>query len=268
MVRAIINGAGGRMGRRLVALAAEDARFQVVGAFEKPGHPRLGADAGVLAGVGELGIELSERRDVEADVAVDFSHADAALEMIDWSAARGIPVVVGTTGLGDEGARRVAAAAQRIPCLLAPNMSLGINLLCRVAAQVAQALGEGYDVEIIEAHHNKKKDAPSGTALALGQCVATALGRELADAAVHGRQGMVGERGRAEIGFHAVRAGDMVGEHTVLFGGQGERVELRHVATSRDTFVRGALRAAAFLAGKPPGTYGMPDVLGLSGGGE
>ncbi|HPD17686.1 MAG TPA: 4-hydroxy-tetrahydrodipicolinate reductase [Planctomycetota bacterium] len=263
MVRVLINGAGGRMGRRLIALAAEDRELAVAGAFERPDHPDLGKDAGALAGVPPLGVALSARCDVAADVAIDFSHADSALEMIAWCAARGLAVVVGTTGLGAEGHKRLDAAATRIPCLLAPNMSLGVNVLLRLVREAAAALGDAYDVEIVEAHHNKKKDAPSGTALALGEAAAAGLKRNLPDVAVHGRHGMVGERTVKEIGFHAVRAGDIVGDHTVIFGGQGERVEVRHIATSRDTFARGALRAAKFLAGKPPGRYAMADVLGL-----
>jgi len=263
MTRLLINGAGGRMGRRIIALATEDKELAVVAAFERPDHPDLGKDAGVLAGVHPLGVALSARRDVAADVAIDFSHAPSALEMIEWCAARRIGVVVGTTGLGAEGTRRLDAAAGQIACLLAPNMSLGVNVLLRVVRDVAAALGDAYDVEIVEAHHNRKKDAPSGTALALGEAAAAGLGRRLDEVAVHGRHGMVGERTVREIGFHAVRAGDIVGDHTVIFGGQGERVEVRHIATSRDTFARGALRAAKFLAGRPPGRYSMADVLGL-----
>ncbi|MBM4034987.1 MAG: 4-hydroxy-tetrahydrodipicolinate reductase [Planctomycetes bacterium] len=263
MIRLIVNGAGGRMGRRIIALSTEDKELAVVGAFERADHPEIGRDAGALAGVGPLGVALTPRREVAADVAVDFSHADSALAMIEWCAEQGIGIVVGTTGMGAEGARRLDAAAKKVPCLLAANMSLGVSVLLRVVRDVAAALGDAYDVEIVEAHHNKKKDAPSGTALALGEAAAAGLGRKLDDVAVHGRRGMVGERTAREIGFHAVRAGDIVGEHTVLFGGQGERVEVRHVATSRDTFARGALRAARFIASRPPGRYTMADVLGL-----
>lgn len=263
MTRLIVSGAAGRMGRRIIALASEDPEVSVVAALERPGHPDLGADAGALAGIGELGVALSAEADVEADVAVDFSAPESALAMIDWCAAHGVAIAVGTTGLGDEGEARIQAAAKRIPCLLASNMSLGVNVLLRVVEDVARALGDAYDVEIVEAHHNQKKDAPSGTALSLGRSVAAGLGRDLDAAAVHGRHGQVGARTKAEIGFHAVRYGDQVGEHTVIFGGMGERIEVRHVATSRDTFVRGALRAAKFLAGKPAGRYQMADVLGL-----
>ena len=263
MIRLIVNGAGGRMGKRIIALSAEDPEVSLAGAFERPDHPDLGRDAGLLSGTRELGVPLTVRRDVAADVAVDFSHRESALDLLDWCPRHGVGAVVGTTGLGEEGQKRLEAAATRVPCLMAPNMSLGVNVLLKLVGDVARALGDAYDVEIVEAHHNRKKDAPSGTALALGQSVADGLGRALDEVAVHGRHGMVGERTTREIGFHAVRAGDTVGEHTVIFGGQGERVEVRHVATSRDTFARGALRAAKFLAGKPPGRYAVADVLGL-----
>jgi len=253
------------MGRRIIALGTEEDGLTLAAAFERHDHPDLGKDAGTLAGVEPLGVALVTRSEVAADVAVDFSHADSALAMIDWCADHGVALVTGTTGTGEEGTRRLDAAARKIACLYAPNMSIGVNVLLGIVGQVAAGLGEAYEVEIVEAHHNKKKDAPSGTALALGRKVAEGLGRDLDEVAVHGRQGMVGERTPTEIGFHAVRAGDIVGEHTVLFGGMGERVEVRHVATSRDIFARGALRAARFLAGKPPGRYTMADVLGLKG---
>ena len=264
MVRLLINGAAGRMGKHLVALAAQDPELRLVAAFERPDHPDLGKDAGAVAGIEPLGVEIAARGPVEADVAVDFSSRESSLEMLRWCPEQGIALVVGTTGLGEEGTALLEAAARRIPCLMAPNMSLGVNLLFSLVGRVAAALGDDYDVEIIEAHHRYKRDAPSGTALRLGERVAEALGRSLEEVAVHGRHGLVGERPRPEIGFHAVRAGDIVGEHTVVFGGVGERVELRHVATSRETFARGALRAAKFLVGKPPGAYSMADVLALA----
>jgi len=265
MTRLIVNGAAGRMGRRIIALCEDDKNVELVGAFEMAGHPLVGRDAGVVAGVEELRVAITERQAVEADVLVDFSHADSALATIDWCAEQGIGLVTGTTGTGAEGTARLAAAAAKVPVLAASNMSVGVNVLLDVVGKVAAALGDAYDVEIIEAHHNKKKDAPSGTALALGRSVAGGLGRDLDEVGVHGREGMVGERTVPEIGFHAVRAGDIVGEHTVMFGGMGERVEIRHVATSRDIFARGAIRAACFLAGKPAGEYSMADVLGLAG---
>ena len=264
MVRMIVHGAAGRMGRRIIALSQDDRDVEVAAAFEMAGHPLLGKDAGTVAGIDELRVPITERRGVEADVLVDFSHADAALAIIDWCAEHGVALVTGTTGTGDEGMARLAAASETIAVLAASNMSVGVNVLLDVVEKVAAALGEGYDAEIVEAHHNKKKDAPSGTALALGRSVAAGLSRNLDEVAVHGRHGMVGERTVEEIGFHAVRAGDIVGEHTVMFGGLGERVEIRHVATSRDIYARGALRAARFLAASPPGQYAMADVLGLA----
>jgi 4-hydroxy-tetrahydrodipicolinate reductase len=243
MTRLIVNGAAGRMGRRIIALATEDPELTVVAALERADHPDLGADAGVLAGVGQLALPLTAATEQAADVAVDFSSPGSALALIDWCAAHGVGILVGTTGMGAEAEARLDAAAKAIPCLLAPNMSLGVNVLLRLVEEAARAFADAYDVEIVEAHHNKKKDAPSGTALALGKSAAAGLGRDLDAVAVHGRHGQVGERTGPEIGFHAVRYGDQVGEHTVIFGGIGERVEIRHVATSRDTFVRGALRA-------------------------
>lgn len=263
MIRIVVNGAAGRMGRRILAVTVEDMDVEVVGAFEVAGHPLLGEDAGGQSGGEDILVPLTTRRPVEADVVIDFSHAGSALEIIDWCVEHGIALVTGTTGTGEAGDARLATASETIAVLAAPNMSVGVNVLAGIVGSVARALGDGYDVEIIEAHHNKKKDAPSGTALRLGERVAEGLRRDLADVAVHGREGMAGERTADEIGFHAVRAGDIVGEHTVLFGGLGERVEIRHVATSRDIFARGAIRAAKFLAVKPPGQYFMADVLGL-----
>ena len=265
MIRLIVNGAAGRMGRRLIALAADDGELSLVAALEHPEHPELGRDAGTLAGTGELGVPLGASTEAAADVAVDFSVPESTLAMIDWCGAHGVALVAGTTGEQFErrAAPRLEAASATIPCLLASNMSVGVNVLLRVVADVARALGDAYDVEIVEAHHNRKRDAPSGTAKSLGRSVAAALGRDLDRVAVFGREGIVGERTVPEIGFHAVRCGDMAGEHTVIFGGVGERVEVRHVATSRDTFARGAIRAAKYLAGKPPGIYTVADVLGL-----
>jgi len=264
VIHMVVNGAAGRMGRRIVALIEDEKDIELVAAFEMAGHPALGKDAGLLAGIDEPRVPITERSGTDADVLVDFSHAESALAITGWCAEHGIALVTGTTGTGEEGVQRLAAAAERIPVLAAPNMSVGVNVLLSVVGEVARALGDAYNVEIIEAHHSLKKDAPSGTALRLGERVAEGLGRDLAATAVHGREGMVGERSPEEIGFHAIRAGDIVGEHTVLFGGLGERIEIRHVATSRDIFARGALRAARYLVGKPPGLYSMADVLALT----
>ena len=256
-----INGACGRMGTRLLALAGDDPSWEIAAALEHPNHPDLGRDAGLAAGLGEIGVTLAAELPAEVEVLVDFSAPEATMVRLAECRREGVPMVVGTTGLSE--AQQAELAAAEIPVLLSANMSLGVNLLREIAPSVAQALGDDFDIEIVESHHRFKKDAPSGTALMLGRAIAEALGRDLKAEAVHGREGAVGERPRREIGFHAIRAGDIVGEHTVVFGGLGERIELRHVAHSRDTFARGALRAARFLVSQPPGLYSMKDVLGL-----
>lgn len=228
-------------------------------------HPALGKDMGVLAGVPTLGVAL--RQDWapdDADVAIDFSIPDATARHAAELAEQGIPLVVGTTGLNAEQTDAVDRAAAAIPLVWAPNMSLGVNLLLVLAEQTARALrGKGYDVEILERHHRLKKDAPSGTALGLGEAVARGWEVRLEEVARHGREGLVGERPDREIGFHAIRGGDIVGDHTLLFAADGECIELSHRATSRDTFAAGALQAAAWVMDRPPGRYAMKDVLGL-----
>lgn len=262
MIKVAINGAAGRMGMRLVALASADEQMEVVAALEAEGHERLGRDAGELAGVGALGVPVSSDWD-GAEVLVDFSSPQATLARIEEAERNGTAVVIGTTGLNDEQKARVNHAAKNIPVLFAPNMSVGMNLLFNLVGEVARALGDEYDIEIVEAHHRFKKDAPSGTALGLAERIVEATGRSVTDDLVHGREGQTGERSRREIGMHAVRGGDIVGDHTVYYSTLGERIEITHRAHTRDTFVRGALRAARFLAGKPKGLYHMKDVLGL-----
>jgi 4-hydroxy-tetrahydrodipicolinate reductase len=263
MIRIVINGAAGRMGRAVIALAAEDANFKVVGAIEAKGHQDTGKDAGVSAGVSPLGILISSDFPGaigDAEVVIDFSERQSTLSCMESARGAGKAVVIGTTGLSDEDIAQVKKAAQEIPIVLSPNMSIGVNVLFRIAEETAKKL-KGYDVEIFEVHHNKKKDAPSGTARKLAQVVAAATGRDLSRDAVYGRQGIVGERKREEIGVLAARAGDVVGEHTVIFAGPGERIELIHRAHSRTTFASGALRAAQFAAAASPGFYSMADVL-------
>lgn len=265
-IKIIICGAGGRMGKRIIACAGSEPDLKVVGAVERSGHPDLGRDAGQLAGVGEIGCPLAD--DLAAtlgagDVVIDFSALPAALEHAAAAAAAGKSLVVGITGLSPEEQRKLREAAGGIACVFSPNMSVGVNLLFRLVGETAEALGDAYDVEIVEAHHRLKKDAPSGTAKKIAEIAASALRRDLAESAVYGREGMVGERTREEIGILAVRAGDIVGEHTVIFSAPGERLELIHRAHSRDTFARGALRAARFAAAAGPGFYSMRDVLGI-----
>lgn len=263
MLRIGINGAAGRMGQRLVALVAEADGMQLVTALEQPGHQDLGRDAGEIAGVGPLAVRLTEAMDVVPDVLVDFTSPDSSLARAAACSEAGVAMVIGTTGMTEEQIDHLRRVAGNVPCVVAPNMSVGVSVLAKLVRAAAQALGEAFDIEIIEAHHRYKKDAPSGTALKLAQAAAEGVGRQLSEVGVYGRQGIVGERSPAEIGIHAVRAGDIVGEHTVLFGALGEHIELKHSAHSRDTFVRGALRAARFIVGKKPGLYSMEDVLGL-----
>jgi 4-hydroxy-tetrahydrodipicolinate reductase len=266
MVELVVAGAGGRMGGRLVALAAERPDLAVVAALERPGHPTLGRDAGEVAGVRRLGVPVTA--DPAAALARDrvlleFTAPEATLEHLRVAAARGARAVVGTTGLGAALEGELPGLAARTAILYSPNMSVGVNLALRVLALMARALGDDYDVEITEIHHRMKKDAPSGTAAKMAEVIAAALGRDLGGVGVYGRHGMVGERGPKEIGIHALRGGDVAGEHTVVFATDGERLELTHRAHTRDTFARGALRAARFVASARPGLYSMADVLGL-----
>jgi 4-hydroxy-tetrahydrodipicolinate reductase len=262
-----IAGAAGRMGRRLIAFAAEQPEaFKLVAAFDAPTSPELGKDSGTLAGVAANGVAIQATLPPppgEPQVVVDFTVAAATRNLVRQCIDRKIPMVVGTTGLTADDQVLIDLAAKTIPVLQATNTSLGVNLLLGVAAQVARQLGEAYDIEIVEAHHNQKKDAPSGTALSLAESICHATGRDMKRDLIHGRVGQDALRRKGTIGMHAVRMGDMVGEHTVYFSTAGERIELKHVATTRDTFARGALRAAAFIAGAKPGRYTMADVLGL-----
>jgi len=263
MLKIAVNGAAGRMGQRLVALIAETGDLELAAALEFESHPMLGGDAGDVAGLGRLGILLTPKLATRPDVLIDFSSPASAVARARECATAGTALVVGTTGLSPEQFATLQQAASKVPCVVAPNMSVGINVLAKLVRQAAAALGPEFDVEVIEAHHRFKKDAPSGTAIQLAKAAADGLGRNYDQAAVHGRRGITGERSRQEIGMHAVRAGDIVGEHTILFGALGEHLELRHSAHSRDTFARGAIRAARFVAGKKPGLYTMDDVLGL-----
>jgi 4-hydroxy-tetrahydrodipicolinate reductase len=263
----VVAGAAGRMGARVVACLGEAPDLRLAGALEAPGHPALGRDAGEVAGVGPLGVALTAEpaalltRD---RVLIEFSVPEATLEHLRLVARAGARAVVGTTGFTAPQRQEIERLARDAPLLVSPNMSVGVNLAFKLLAQMARVLGEEYDVEITETHHRFKKDAPSGTALRMAEVIAQALGRDLGQAAVYGRQGVPGERGRKEIGVFALRSGDVVGEHTVSFGTLGERLELTHRAHSRDTFARGALRAARFIAAAPPGLYSMEHVLGLT----
>lgn len=252
------------MGMRLVALAIESDDLTLGGAIESANHPQLGRDAGELAGVGEAGVKLTSELPDAADVVIDFSVPEATRKLLPQCIARKLPLVIGTTGLSADDLAAIGEASHSIPILQAPNMSLGVNLLFALAGQVAKQLGDEYDIEIVETHHRFKKDAPSGTALGIAESICKATGRDMDNDLAHGRHGGDCERTRREIGMHALRSGDVVGRHTVSFGALGEELSLAHTATSRDVFVRGALHAAAWLAAKGPGRYGMADVLGLA----
>ncbi len=265
-VRIAVAGAAGRMGRAIIQACAEREDVVLTAALERPGSPWVGHDAGELAGLARTDVPVVDDLGAVAerfDVLIDFTAPDATAGHVALCHELGRRMVIGTTGLDEAQRRRIAEAAGDIPVVFAPNMSVGVNLCFRLAEIAARVLGHDTDVEIIEAHHRHKVDAPSGTALRLGEIVAAALGRDLAECAVYGRQGHTGERDRRTIGFATIRGGDIVGEHTVLFAGTGERVEITHRASSRSTFARGAVRAAVWLAGRGPGLYDMQDVLGL-----
>lgn len=254
-----IQGATGRMGTRLIQLIQADPALTLGAAIDRPDHPRLGEEIGAVLGLGNLGVPLAAALDRPVGVVVDFSKPAATLAIARTCAEGGIPLVVGTTGLEPEQRRELEGAAWRIPLLISANFSKAVNLLFRLAGVAARALGDAADVEVVERHHHFKKDAPSGTALKLADVVAGAIG---ARRLTHGRQGQVGERPKGEIGLHALRTGDNPGEHTVVFGLMGECLELSHRALNRDGFALGALDAAKFLAGRPPGLYTMEDLLG------
>ena len=254
-------GARGRMGRRILSLAAEAKDVAVGSAFDLPecAGETLNLDSGATV---KLSRDAAEAL-ADSDVLIDFTAAHACLENVRAAADAGKAAVVGTTGLTDEQRAELASLALTIPLVVAPNMSVGVNLLFKLTQQTAKALGPGYNVEIVEIHHNQKVDSPSGTAVRLGERAAEGLGMHYPDDARHGREGIIGPRPQQEIGMHAVRGGDVVGDHTVLFIGPGERIELTHRAHSRDTFAQGALRAARFAFKAAPGLYDMQDVLGL-----
>jgi len=266
MQEIIVSGAAGRMGSTVVRLAHEGGAHKVVGAIEYAACPQLNNDAGEVAGVGRIGVPITAHIGpllTGRVVVIEFSTPAATLEHVRSAAAKKIPVVIGTTGSDRKQLDEIKRLARRTPILLSANMSLGVNLLVNLLGKVAQKLGDDYDVEIIEAHHRFKKDAPSGTAIAMGRAIADGLKRDLDKVGINGRKGIVGERTKKEIALLSVRAGDIVGDHTVIFGGIGERLEFTHRAHSRENFARGALRAAEWLAQKRPGLYGMQDMLGL-----
>jgi 4-hydroxy-tetrahydrodipicolinate reductase len=264
MINVAITGASGRMGRTLIEACTHAEGLRLSAAVDRPGTSLAGADAGELAAVGKLGVAIrTGLAGLEYDVLVDFTRPEATLDYLETCQRSGRRLVIGTTGFDEAGKQRIAQAARTIPIVFAPNMSVGVNLCFKLLETAARVLGDSVDIEIIEAHHRYKADAPSGTALRMGEVLAKELNRDLKTCAVYGRQGITGERMRQSIGFSTVRAGDIVGDHAVLFAGGGERVQITHHAESRLTFANGALRAARWLMNKPAGLYDMQDVLGL-----
>jgi len=266
MIRVAVTGAAGRMGRVLIEACRQAEGIELGAAIERPGSSVIGVDAGELAGIGRNGVAVTDNLAAvagEFDVLIDFTRPEVTLANLAVCRAAGKRMVIGTTGLDAAQKATLAEAGKEIGIVFAPNMSVGVNLCLKLLDMAARVLGDEADIEIIEAHHRHKVDAPSGTALAMGETVARALGRDLKECAVYGRQGHTGERDRKTIGFETIRAGDIVGDHTVLFAALGERVEITHKASSRMTFAKGAVRAAAWLMQKERGLYDMQDVLDL-----
>ena len=266
MINVVVAGAAGRMGCRLVALTKDSTTLTLAGAIEERGHHSVGSDAGEIAGCGRAGIPITDDFAALLDrgeVVVDFSAPEATLHHLRTVAQYRRAMVIGTTGFSAPQLEELKSLARQVPCVLSPNMSVGINLIYKVISEMAKTLGDDYDIEVVEAHHHLKKDAPSGTALKIAEVLAKAVSRDLDHVAVYARKGPIGERKKGEIGIQTIRAGDIVGDHTILFGGMGERIEVTHRASSRDTFAGGALRAAQWVVRQPPGLYDMMDVLSL-----
>lgn len=264
MLKIAVAGACGRMGRTLIDAVSSSENVVLSAAIHKRGSSLIGADAGEMAGVGRIGVPVvASLSDAEFDLLIDFTLVEPSIENLDFCRANNKSIVIGTTGFSDEQKKHIADAGDNIPVILAANMSVGMNLCFHMLKQMSEVLGEDSDIEIIETHHRHKVDSPSGTAIRLGEVIANTLGRDLNECAVYGREGVSEPRDRNTIGFATVRAGDVVGDHTVLFASDGERVELTHKASSRMTFAKGAVRAAHWLEGQENGFYDMEDVLGL-----
>lgn len=264
MLKIAIIGVAGRMGKSLLQAVIESPNVELSAAIQRPNSSLLGADAGELVGLGNVGVSIvANLQDAVFDVLIDFTLVEPTLEHLAYCVKHNKAIVIGTTGFSDQQKQQITDAAQTIPIIFAPNMSVGVNLCFHLLKQAAQVMGDEVDIEIIEAHHRNKLDSPSGTALRMGEVVASALGRNLSDCAVYGREGMAEARQRETIGFATVRAGDIVGDHTVLFAGDGERVEITHKSSSRMTYAKGSIRAAQWLQGKTNGLFDMQDVLSL-----
>lgn len=254
------------MGGRIISMIAEAEGIKIVGAVEQSGHPIVGRDVGQGLGLGQIGVKVDDHLEAcieKSDVIIDFTQHEASLKNLESAALNKRSIVIGSTGFTTDEMRKVKELAMNARCVLSPNLSIGVNVMFKVIEQTAKILGDDYDVEIVEAHHHFKKDAPSGTAEKMAQIIAESLGRDLEEVGVYARKGMIGERSKTEIGIQTLRAGDIVGEHTVLFGGVGERLEFIHRAHSRDNFAKGAVRAAKWIVHQKNGLYDMQDVLGL-----
>ncbi len=266
MIKVLVTGSAGKMGSSIIRLIQGFSDVSLTGALEYKGHASIGKDAGEIAGCGRLDVSITpdfEQAVKKAEVVIDFTEPESSLDHLSLAALNKTAMVIGTTGFSKDQVHRIQSLSKDIPCVLSPNMSVGVNVLFKVLADVAKVCGEDYDVEVVEMHHRHKKDAPSGTAMKMAQILAHSLGKDLEKDGVFSRHGMIGERKKGEIGIQTLRGGDVVGDHTVTFAGLGERLEFTHRAQSRDNFARGALVAARWIVSKDPGLYDMMDVLGL-----
>ncbi|MEA3360826.1 MAG: 4-hydroxy-tetrahydrodipicolinate reductase [Thermodesulfobacteriota bacterium] len=266
MINTVVAGAAGRMGGRIIQMIQKSGEINLSGAFERPDHPAIGKDVGQIVGLGNINMELTgdiNEAMENADVLIDFTAPESTLENIRFISKAGQAIIIGTTGITDEINQELNLLSQKIRCVMSPNMSVGVNVLFKTVNDLSKILNKGYDMEIIEYHHRLKKDAPSGTAMHLAKILADSTGRNLDTDAVYKRKGFIGVRRDEEIGIQSIRAGDIVGEHTTIFAGVGERIEITHRAHSRDNFARGALLAATWVVKQPNGLYDMQDVLGL-----
>jgi 4-hydroxy-tetrahydrodipicolinate reductase len=266
MIKLVITGAAGRMGRNIITVVRETGNAEITAAVERPGHSDIGKDAGEIAGTGKIGIKLTdnfEKAIRHADCIIDFTFPDATMHHLHFALKNNSAMVIGTTGFSHHQREELKDAGDKLRIVAAPNMSIGVNLLLKVVSDMAKILGDDYDIEIIEAHHRMKKDAPSGTAIRFAEAITHTIGRDLDKVGVYERHGIIGERKPDEIGIQTIRAGDIVGDHTIIFGGMGERMEITHRAQSRKTFARGAVRAALWVVNQPKGLYDMQDVLKL-----
>ena len=261
MINIAINGVCGRMGSSIAELVAEDKNLKLVAALESEKHPHFEKDLGSIIGKNYNGIIISKELNNSPDVLIDFSSPDSTLDRLKTCTEKGISMVIGTTGLNEKQMEQVNKASEKIACLVSPNMSIGVNLLFSLVERVSKILGEEFDIEIVEAHHRFKKDAPSGTALRIAKKICDVTGRKMNDVIIYGRKGIIGERPQGQICIHSIRSGGIVGEHTVIFCNTGERLEIAHKAQTRHSFAMGAIRSAKFVSGKPPGLYKMEDVL-------